>query len=140
MSVPKGQRYGGKPKGYKHQKTLEKEAARELTRQIITAHLEPMTLAQIAHAKGIAYIVLRNPDGTFTRATNEAQVDAACAAGAEAFKIFTQAPNTQAYTDLMNRALDKPAEQLQVQMSGALELQMGDRLRAARARLAKAKA
>ncbi len=73
-----------------------------------------MTLAQIAHAQGVSYMVLRNPDGTFTRATDEKQIDAACASGAQAFRIFTQAPNVQAYTDLMNRALDKPIEQIAV--------------------------
>jgi hypothetical protein len=49
-----------------------------------------------------------------TRATNAAQIDAACAAGAEAVQIFTQAPNTAAFTDLLNRALDKPTEQIQL--------------------------
>lgn len=111
---PKGARYGGKPKGYKAVKTVEKELAREALRQLVVAELAPMTRAQIAHAKGVSYVVLRNPDGSFTRATNEQQIDAACAAGAEAFQIFTQAPNVQAFADLMNRALDKPPEQLQV--------------------------
>lgn len=114
MPVPKGTRIGGKPKGYKAPATIEKELERERLRQMVCAELEPMTMAQIAHAKGVHYMVLRHKDGTFTRATDVKQLDAALAAGAAAFNIFTQAPNTQAYSDLVNRALDKPAEQLKV--------------------------
>ena len=40
----------------------------------------------------------------------EAQIDAALASG-NLFWIYTKDPNIQAFTDLMNRALDKPAEQ-----------------------------
>lgn len=124
--MPKGgKRPGaGMPKGYKFPKTIEKEQERERLRQLVVQHMEPMTLAQIAHAKGVSYMVLRNPDGTFTRATDEKQIDAACAAGAQAFKIFTQAPNPASYKDLMDRALDKPVEQVQVtgKDSGPLEI------------------
>ncbi len=50
-------------------------------------------------------------------------MDAACKAGAAAFQIFTQAPNTQAFTDLLNRALDKPAEQpQQVDVNATMDL------------------
>lgn len=106
-------RKGGKPKGYKHQLVL-KDHERELLRQQILKERFRMTAAQIQHACGISYMVLRHPDGTFTRATNVAELDAGLKGGATAFEIFTQAPNVQAYTDLMNRALDKPAEQLKV--------------------------
>lgn len=114
--MPKGgKRVGaGLPKGYKFPKTIEKELERERLRQLVVAEMEPMTRAQIEHAKGVHYMVLRHKDGTFTRATDVKQLDAAIAHGAEAFQIFTQAPNTQAYADLMNRALDKPAEQVKV--------------------------
>lgn len=103
----------GKPKGYKAPKTIEKELERERLRQMVCAALEPMTAAQIAHAQGVSYMVLRHADGTFARATDEKQIDAACAVGAQAFQIFTQAPSTAAFADLLNRALDKPAEQIQ---------------------------
>lgn len=113
--MAKGRKTGGKRKGFKAVKTIEKELERERLRQMVCAELEPMTKAQIAHAKGVSYMVLRHSDGTFARATDEKQIDAACAVGATAFQIFTQAPNVQAFTDLMNRALDKPAEQVQLQ-------------------------
>ena len=59
-----GRRPGaGRPKGYKFQKTLDKEAARELVRQRVTAVLEPMLDAQIAHAMGLKYLVTRSKIG-----------------------------------------------------------------------------
>ena len=76
----------------------------ELLRQQVIAARERMTAAQIEHACGISDMVLRHLDGTYIRATDVHQLDTAIAAGAHAFEIFTQAPNTQAYTDLMNRA------------------------------------
>jgi hypothetical protein len=105
---------GGIKKGQKHQATIDKEYHREVLRHLVVAQLEPMAMAQVEHAKGVQYMVLRMPDGTFARATDEKQIDAACAVGAQAFKIMTQAPNTQAFTALLDRALDKPAEQLKV--------------------------
>jgi len=72
-----------------------------------------MTKAQIEHAQGVSYMVLRAPDGSFARATDEKQIDAACAVGESAFRIFTQAPNTQAFADLMNRTFGKPPERLE---------------------------
>lgn len=112
--MAKGRKTGGKPKGYKAQHTLAKELHRERLRELVCQHLEPLARAQIAHALGVSYMVLRHPDGTYTRATNEEQLNRALAAGSKAFEIFTQAPSTAAFADLMNRALDKPAEQLRV--------------------------
>ncbi len=105
---------GGRPVGSVSQKTIDKELYREKLRQLVAAELEPMVKAQMEHAKGVQYMVLRMPDGSFARATDEKQIDAACAVGARAFKIMTQAPNTQAFTALLDRALDKPAEQVKV--------------------------
>lgn len=104
-------RKGGRPLG---QDTIDKAFHRERLRAIVIEELEPMIRAQVDHAKGVSYMVLRQKDGTFTRATDVKQIDAACAAGESAFRIFTQSPNTQAFADLLNRALDKPTEQVEV--------------------------
>lgn len=124
MPRPKGlPKTGGKQKGYKAPHTLEKEAMRQRVRELVAQRMDPMIQAQIAHAIGVSYMVLRRPDGTFTRATDEKEVNAAIAAGAEFFNIYTQSPNTQAFTDLMNRAIDKPAEQKQQhEHTGAITL------------------
>jgi hypothetical protein len=113
----------GIKKGQKHQGTLEKDAAREALRQQITARLEPITDAQLDHAAGVSYMVLRNTDGTYTRATNVEQVDAALAVGETAFKLFTQAPNPQAYNTLLAYAVDRPKEQpQQVELKGTVNV------------------
>lgn len=83
---------------------------RERARQIFAEHFEPILQAQSEHAKGIGYMVLRRSDGTYTRATDVKQVDAALAAGGSTFKLFTQAPNPQAFVALWDRVLDKPIE------------------------------
>jgi hypothetical protein len=47
-----------------------------------------MTLAQIDESMGIDYLVIRRPDGSLVRATDQAQIDAALAAGGELFKLY----------------------------------------------------
>lgn len=134
--MAKGRKTGGRQKGTKNQATIDREWERELLRRQILKARGPMTDAQIAHAQGVSYMVLRNPDGTFTRATDEKQIDAACAVGASAFKIFTQVPNPQSYNTLMAYAVDKPKEQPQeIQVSGSLTL-IAEKLITARKRLA----
>lgn len=116
-------KFGGKQKGAKNQATVDKEFHREVLRQLVVAQLEPMVKAQVAHAQGVQYMILRHPDGTYARATDVKQIDAACAVGATSFEIVTQSPNTQAFTALLDRALDKPKEQpLEVQHSGTVNI------------------
>lgn len=116
MAVPKGMRYGGKPKGFKARKTLEKLEARELARKIITDALRPMIQAQIAHAQGIGHLYTRDKTGKFTKIENQAQIDTLLTEGSEGehYWIFSKDPSVQAFTDLLNRALDKPAEQVKL--------------------------
>lgn len=113
-----GKRPGaGLPKGYKFQKTLEKEAARQHLRKRVFAEIDPILDAQIANAKGINHFFLRDAkSGRFERITDPAMIEAALNAGEEGryYWIFTKDPNTQAAQDLLNRALDKPADQVQV--------------------------
>jgi|SRR6185369_1045668 len=115
-----GKRTGaGRPKGYKFPSTLAKEQAREIARQMITERLEEMIGAQIANASGIQHFFLRNPKtGQFERITDPDEIAKALnAKGAKegsTYWIFTKDPNVQAFTDLLNRALDKPAEQVKV--------------------------
>ncbi len=117
--------------------TIAKAEAREFIRSLVRSELEPMVRAQIEHAKGVYYMVLRHKDGSFTRATDVKQVDAAVAVGDTAFKIFTQAPNVQAFTALSDRAFDKPTEhhELSGLRGGPLEI-VASRLVEARKRLA----
>lgn len=108
----------GRKKGGKNQATLKADELRALMRERIARqvdpHLEEMVQAQALHAKGVSYMVLRAPDGSFARATDEKQIDAACAAGTTAFRIFTQAPNPQAFTALLDRTIGKPSEHVEL--------------------------
>lgn len=105
------------PKGHKTKKTLSKEAAREVAREMITREMEPMIQAQVAHAKGINHFFLRDEKTKqFTRITDPDEIERALNSGEEGrnYWIFTKDPSVQAFTDLLNRALDKPAEQVKV--------------------------
>lgn len=113
-----GKRKGaGRPPG-PEQSTLTKIAAREALRQMVMRHMEPMLRAQIAHAQGIGHLYTRDKAGKFTKIENVAEVDRLLAEGEEDrdYWIFTKDPSVQAFTDLLNRALDKPAEH--VELSG----------------------
>lgn len=110
---------GGKREGAGRKKgpqTLDKIAARELARALVTAELGPLIEAQIANAKGIAYLVVRDKKtGKFLRVgkgrAEKLKPDE------EIIEIWEKDPSVQAFTDLLNRALDKPAEQ--VKLTGA---------------------
>lgn len=142
-SARRNGRLGGRPRGRRNNATLSKEESRELLRQRVLRDMEPMVAAQVAHAQGISHFMLRDPKtGKFERVTELAQIEAALNAdGAEegsSFYIWTKDPSVQAFTDLMNRALDKPKEQEQeIRMTGDADLIAA--LMAGRARAANAK-
>jgi hypothetical protein len=111
-----GKREGaGRRFGSKNLSTIAQEEAREFVRTYITGRLQPLLDAQIDNAQGLQHLMMRDPKtGKFERITGDAkQVDKALKSK-NAFWIYTKDPNVQAFTDLMNRALDKPAEHVQV--------------------------
>lgn len=115
---------GGRPKGSKSQDTLSKEAARDALRTIVLEEMRAMTAAQIAHAKGLSYLVGRDKAGKFKKLTSE-EADKALAGESEytMVEVWEKDPSVQAYTDLMNRALDKPKEQEQeLKITGEAEM------------------
>lgn len=92
---------------------LDKIAARELTRQMVTAHLTPLVNAQLLNAVGLTHLMLRNDDGTWRKASDDDDMAAVLNGDPNRYYISTKDPSIQAFTDLMNRALDKPKEQEQ---------------------------
>jgi len=74
--------------------------------------------AQIARALGIKHFFLRDETTKrWTRITDPDEIEKAMNFGEEGqnyYWIWTKDPSVQAFTDLMNRALDKPAEQFQL--------------------------
>jgi hypothetical protein len=123
----KGERVpgSGKKKGFKAPHTLQKLEARELVRQLVTRELEPMISAQIAHAKGIDHFFLRDEKTKqFKRIEDPLMIEAALNAGDRDayYWIFTKDPSVQAFSDLLNRAIDKPKEQtIDVNVEGDLK-------------------
>lgn len=119
-----GKREGaGRPAGTKNAETLSKEAAREALRQAVLLEMSGMIAAQVANAKGIKYLVARDKSGKFSRITED-ELTALLAGEDEervVLEVWEKDPSVQAFTDLMNRALDKPKEQEQeVAHTGAI--------------------
>jgi len=106
----------GPKKGTKYAPTISKEQAREAVRAVVLQHVDRMLRSQIAHAVGIGHLYTRDKTGKFNKIENAAEVDRLLSEGEEDrdYWIFTKDPSVQAFTDLMNRALDKPAEQVKV--------------------------
>jgi hypothetical protein len=108
----------GKPKGVRWPSTLAKEAARELVRKAITEHLPELIASQVANAKGLQYLVYRDKkSGKFERVTALEAVNQ----DEDTIEVWEKDPSVQAFTDLLNRALDKPKETYDVTLSVSLE-------------------
>jgi hypothetical protein len=87
---------------------ISKRIARDIVRARITEHFAELIDAQIAQAKGLKYLVARDDSGKFRRIGPGELAD-----GAEHVEVWEKDPSTAAFTDLMNRAIDKPKEQEQ---------------------------
>ena len=100
---------GGRPKGSLGPEQLDKIAMRELVRQRVGERLDELVDAQIANALGISYLVTRDKrTGKFIRVGL-----AMASANEETIQVWQKDPNVHACIDLLNRAMDKPAEQSQ---------------------------
>src|SRR5262249_21780924 len=108
--------------------TISKEQAREVLRTQVIQELEPLVRAQIDSALGIRHTFMRDAQGRFVRLTDPDQIEAALNSGDEGkyYSTYTKDPNVQAFTDLMNRALGKPVEPMQVEQQGAIEIRWKD--------------
>ena len=134
----------GRPKGRRSAKTIAKEEAREALRQLVLQRLRPMATAQMAHAEGIGHLYRRDKHGKYTRIKNQEDIDAIMERGLTGdeygtYWIFMKDPSVQAFTYLLNRALDKPVEAHTVELTGSLEALVA-RLDQGRAYYAKLKA
>lgn len=111
-----GKRAGaGRPAGTRNPETISKEKAREALRQIVLREMSELLAGQIAHAKGLKYLVVRDrKTGKFLRVTEAmAKAKSGDESDEETIEVWEKDPSVQAFTDLMNRALDKPKEQEQ---------------------------
>jgi hypothetical protein len=132
----------GPKKGTKYTPSITKAQAREAVRAVVQKHMHRMVRSQIAHACGIGHMFTRDKAGKFTKIESEQEGTRLLAEGTEGqdYWIFFKDPSVQAFTDLMNRALDKPKEQeIEVKVTHELEI-VPARLAEARKRLAAATA
>ena len=112
----------GRKKGSLLPKTIDKILQREIIRQRVAAALGPMLDAQIANARGLKYLVTRDKKtGKFIRVT-QAMARVRKGAKHETIEVWEKDPSVQAFTDLMNRLVDKPAEQLPEPGEGVTEV------------------
>jgi len=132
----------GRPKGSKNKSTVDKEVLRAIIRQRVAAEMDSMLSAQIASAKGIKYLVARERKGGKFVRLDERRVKAILGGNEsehEMIEVWEKDPSVQAFTDLMNRTVDKPAETVNATVDMSLTQGIEVRLKAARERLAKAK-
>jgi len=131
----------GRPPGAPNKATVEakatKEAMRELLRQKVSDAFTPLVDAQIANAQGIKYLVARDKVGKFSRISEDELK--AILAGEDnervLIEVWDKDPSVQAFTDLMNRAIDKPIEPVEMAVSGDINI-LTERLAAGRKRIA----
>jgi hypothetical protein len=98
--------------------------ARQRLMEMVIASMDPMAEAQIKHAQGIKYLVKRSKAGGKFEKVSADTLEAALEGqddGSLILEVWDKDPSVQAFTDLMNRALDKPKEQEQdLKISGEL--------------------
>jgi hypothetical protein len=118
-----GRRPGaGRPKGttgIPKASTISKAEAREAHRRVIEKSALRMIRSQVAAAIGIGHVYSRDQHGKFTRIENEAVADQLLTEGTEGkdYWIFMKDPSTAAFTDLMNRAFDKPKQEQDITLT-----------------------
>lgn len=104
---------------------FEKEEGRRVLRALVWKHMTPLVEAQIANAQGVKYLVARERKGGKFVRLDEARVKAILEGADsehEVIEVWEKDPSTPAFTDLMNRTLDKPIEQVQAEHSGSVEI------------------
>ena len=100
----------GRKKGTRWPSTITKEQIRARVQARVAAYLDPLVDAQIANAQGLKYLVTRDKKtGKFIR-VGEAMAKAKEGTTEETIEVWEKDPSVQAFTDLLNRAADKPPE------------------------------
>jgi len=129
----------GRPKGVKSKGTLEKEEARKLLRALVTARLGPLVESQISNAMGIKYLVVREKKtGKFVRVPKNAAES--LNPNEEIIEVWEKDPSIQAFTDLLDRTVDKATQAVNLNANLTGTLDIVKRLESGRKRVADARA
>ena len=118
MAAPKGhKRYGGgRKKGQLAPKTKVKLIEEALVRELVSQHITPMTLAQIAAATGYKHLVARDKAGGKFKSITPEEVDRLNDPSMVA-EIWEKHPSPEAYKTLLGRAYGRPTEKVVAEVS-----------------------
>src|SRR5688572_21218334 len=115
MAHGHGKRKAGRPKGttgIKWTRTLLKEQAREEVRQELTQHLGEISRALVKKALGVSYLVHRDRATGKFAVVSEAKARKLLESGNEVLEVWSKEPHTEAIRQVLDRAIDRPKEQL----------------------------
>lgn len=117
--MPRGGRRpgAGKPKGYKHRRTIEQAREKKLLleefRERVRAEFAPLVTAHLEIAKGAFCIFAKTEDG-LKRVSDAATIDRLLASGDGYYHIAQQDPDVRALKDLWDRTFGTPAKVLEL--------------------------
>jgi len=106
---------------------LDREMARARLRERVIARMDDLLDSQLDNACGIKYLVARErKTGRFVEVSQD-QVKLILSGKDDTFEmleVYEKQPSVQAFTDLMNRTLDKPKEHVEVDgnLSGGISI------------------
>ena len=107
---------GGRPKGF------DKLRAHMRLRELVQASLDEITLAQIANAKGVSYLVWRDKKTGKFKPVPEGQLEQLEKDG-EVIEVWEEKPNVAAFSELLDRTLDKaPQPKGEIEIKGEMGL------------------
>jgi|KBSSwiStaDraftv2_1062776.scaffolds.fasta_scaffold170279_2 hypothetical protein len=110
----KGKKTGGRKKGTKGKKTLEKEAQRKVLQQFVFERMRGLLESQVSAAMGVQHFVLRDKTGKFKKVESAEAAVAAMNDPEAVYEFWARDPNTHAAAYLIDQALDKPAQRQEV--------------------------
>lgn len=110
-----GRRPGaGKPKGYKHEKTLDKLEMLNLFRQRVKQEFGPLLDAQMAAAQGVSHMMARDKSGKWIQVTDPEIMAKVLNSGETFYKIHAQNPDVRALKDIFDRLWGTPTQSVEV--------------------------
>ena len=114
----------GKPKGYKHEKTKEREIHNEMMRAALAEDFPDLYQALMQAAKGITHLMAREKDGTWKEVTDPKVMARVLNSGESFYRLTARNPDVNALRDCFNRLCGMPvAPKQQVEVSGSLTLE-----------------
>lgn len=112
----------GKPKGYKHKHTLEKEAVRKAFHALLLERAIPIATRYVARAEGVMVMMVPTETG-HERVRSESQIvelmsNPDLKNGVDYFLVEAVAPDSRVILDFVARLDGKPTERVEVSGPG----------------------